>query len=104
MNNGFSIAEAATQNAMAQRRANIEASQSMTRESAEEFEAVFLNTMLQSMFTGLEEGGTWGNNEGSETWRGLLVEEYSKSIAASGGIGIADAVQSELIKLQELRG
>ncbi|MXN63713.1 chemotaxis protein [Stappia sp. GBMRC 2046] len=70
-------------------------------EAAREFEAVFLNTMLESMFTGLEEGGAWGNGTGSEAWRGMLVEEYSKTIAQSGGIGIADSVKRELIALQE---
>ena len=70
-------------------------------DAAREFEAVFLNTMLESMFTGLEEGGAWGNGTGSEAWRGMLVEEYSKTIAQSGGIGVADAVKRELIALQE---
>ncbi len=32
-------------------------------EKAKEFEAVFLNEMLQNMFTGLDEGGTYGNSE-----------------------------------------
>lgn len=70
-------------------------------QAAQDFEAVFLNTMLESMFTGLEEGGAWGNGTGSEAWRGMLVEEYSRTIAQSGGIGVADAVKRELIALQE---
>ncbi len=74
------------------------------REAAEQFEAVFLNTMLQSMFSGLEGGGTWDGGTGSETWRGMLVEEYSKTIVAAGGIGVADAIERELIALQERSG
>ena len=31
-----------------------------------------------------------------------LVEEYGKTIAKSGGLGIADAVQRELLGLQEV--
>ncbi|MTH97617.1 rod-binding protein [Roseibium sp. RKSG952] len=72
------------------------------REAAEEFEAVFLHNMLQNMFTGLEEGGTWGSGHGAEAWQGLLVNEYAKSIAASGGIGLADHVERELLALQEV--
>ncbi|WP_422377149.1 rod-binding protein [Roseibium sp.] len=71
------------------------------REAAEEFEAVFLNTMLQNMFTGLQEGGTWGNGAGSDAWQGLLIDEYARTIAESGGIGLADSVERELLALQE---
>jgi len=71
------------------------------RERAEEFEAVFLNNMLQHMFTDLEEGGTWGGGAGVEAWRGMLVNEYATSIAKSGGIGLADSIERELLALQE---
>lgn len=75
------------------------------REQAEEFEAIFLNTMFQSMFAGLEEeGGTWGGGTGSDAWSGMLVEQYSDTIARAGGIGIADAIQRELLALQETPG
>ncbi len=71
------------------------------REAAEEFEAVFLNNMLQSMFTGLQEGGTWGKGHGADAWQSLLIDEYARSIAAGRGIGLADSVERELLALQE---
>lgn len=71
------------------------------KEAARSYEAVFLNTMLQSMFTGIEEGGAWGGGQGSETWQGLLIDEFAKNIAARGGIGIAASVERELLALQE---
>lgn len=71
------------------------------REAAEGFEGVFLNTMLQNMFTGLQDGGTWGGGQGSEAWRDMLVNEYAKDISQNGGIGIADSVERELIAIQE---
>ena len=74
---------------------------SAVRKAAEEFEAVFVNNMLQNMFTGLESGGTWGKGHGADAWQSLLIDEYSRSIAASGGIGIADSVEKELLRLQE---
>jgi Rod binding domain-containing protein len=76
----------------------------ISRQNAEEFEAVFLNTMLQPMFAGLEDGGTWGGGEGSDAWSGMLIEQYADTIARSGGIGIADAVQRQLLSLQETQG
>ena len=79
-------------------------SAAVMRENAEQFDAVFLNTMFQTMFAGLEEGGAWGNDTGSEAWSGMLVEQYANTIAKAGGIGIADAVQRELLALQEMAG
>lgn len=71
------------------------------REAAEEFEAVFMNTMLQQMFTGLENGGTWGKGHGADAWQSLLIDEYARAISDTGGIGLADSVERELIALQE---
>ena len=72
-----------------------------TSEAAKEFEAVFLNTMLQNMFTGLQDGGTWGSGPGAEAWQSLLIDEYARSISEAGGIGLAASVERELIALQE---
>ena len=74
---------------------------SAAKDAAKEFEAVFLNNMLQMMFTDLEEGGTWGAGNGAEAWRGMLVNEYAEAIADAGGIGLASAVERELLALQE---
>lgn len=72
------------------------------RAVAEEFEAVFLSAMMQHMFAGIETDGPFGGGRSEETWRSLLVEEYGKSIAAAGGIGIADEIARELLALQEM--
>ncbi|PVB59286.1 rod-binding protein [Labrenzia sp. 011] len=69
--------------------------------AAKEFEAVFLNTMLQNMFTGLDQGGTWGSGHGADAWQSLLIDEYARTIAENGGIGLADSVERELLSLQE---
>ncbi len=71
--------------------------------AARDFEAVYLNTMLKSMFTDLQQNGL-NNGQAESTWRGMLVEQYARSIAEAGGIGIADAVRAELIALQEANG
>lgn len=76
-------------------------SKSAARDAAEGFEAVFLNTMLQNMFTGLNEGGTWGGGTGSDAWQKLLIDEYARTISKAGGIGLADSVERELLALQE---
>ncbi|MFS8182405.1 rod-binding protein [Pseudovibrio denitrificans] len=70
-------------------------------EKAKEFESVFLNEMLQNMFTGLDEGGTFGTEEGSDAWKSMLINEYANTMSQSGGIGIAASVHSQLLQLQE---
>ncbi len=70
-------------------------------QAAEEFEAFFLSQMLSHMFAGIEPDSKFGGGHGETVFRSLLVDEYGKAIAQSGGIGIADAVAREMIKLQE---
>lgn len=71
------------------------------REAAQEFEAVFLNSMMQQMFAGLEGDGPMGGNGATGVWRSMLTDEYAKSFAKNGGIGIADEVYRTLLAQQE---
>lgn len=71
--------------------------------SAQDFEAVFLNSMFQQMFTGIEGEGPFGGSGASGVWRSFLTDEYAKSFAKAGGIGIADQVYKTLIAQQEAR-
>lgn len=69
--------------------------------AAHEFEAVFLSNMLEEMFADIEDEGPMGAGGGAATWRSLLTDEYARTIASAGGIGLADHVQRQLIALQE---
>lgn len=73
------------------------------RAAAVEFEAVFLSQMLGQMFAQVRTDGPFGGGHAEGVFRGLLVEEYGKSIARAGGIGLADSVAREIIALQEAR-
>ncbi len=73
------------------------------REQAMEFEAVFLNNMFSQMFTGIDGDGPFGGGGKAGVWRSFLTDEYSKSFAKAGGIGIADHVYRSLLQQQELR-
>lgn len=68
--------------------------------AAKDFEAMFISEMIKPMFEGLEVDDTFGGGKGEEVFRGLLVQEYGKQIAAQGGIGLAHFVQEELIRAQ----
>lgn len=69
--------------------------------AGEDFEAVFLNTMMQQMFAGVGQG-PFSGGPGAQIWRSFLTDEYAKSFVKAGGIGIAAQVQRELMGLQEV--
>ena len=71
------------------------------RAKATEFEQVFLATMLNQMFAGIETSGPFHGGQAEETWRGILVDRYAGEIAKSGGVGIADTVYRQLLQVQE---
>ena len=73
------------------------------RAAAQDFEAVFLNSMFQNMFTGISGEGPFGGSGAVGVWRSMLTDEYSKSFAKAGGIGIADQVYRSLMAHQEAR-
>ena len=74
---------------------------SKIREKAEEFEGFFLAQMMQPMFDALETDGPFGGGFGEKVWRSLQVEEFGKAVAANGGVGIADTLVQEFLRMQE---
>lgn len=71
-------------------------------EVAQEFEAQFISQMLESMFSGVETNGALGGGESEETYRSMLIDQYGKLISRAGGIGVADHVKREMLRLQEV--
>ena len=82
-------------------RSDLEAS---ARKAATEFESVFLTTMLEGMFSGLKTEPPFGGGHSEKIYRSMMVGEYAKEIARSGGLGIADHVYREIIAAQEATG
>ena len=70
--------------------------------SSEQFEAVFLNSMFQQMFTGIDGDGPFGGSGSLKIWRSFMTDQYAKTFAKAGGIGIASHVYDELLKHQGL--
>ena len=80
-------------------RGNIE----QLRKTAQDFEASFLSQMLKPMFANLSAAKPFGGGTGEDMWRSLQVKEYGTAIAQKGGIGLADSVFREMLKLQEVK-
>jgi flagellar protein FlgJ len=68
--------------------------------AAQDFESVFLNTMFSQMTSGVKGEGPFGDTPGTGVWRSMLTDEYSKSFAKAGGVGISNDVYRTLILQQ----
>jgi Rod binding domain-containing protein len=69
--------------------------------TAQNFEAMFLNSMLQQMYTGIDGEGPFGGKGATGIWRSFLTDAYAKTFAKAGGVGIADQVYRSMIAMQE---
>jgi len=70
--------------------------------AAQDFEAVFLNSMFSQMFTSIDGEGPFGGDQATGVWRSFLTDEYAKSFAKKGGIGIASDVYRTLMAQQDI--
>ncbi len=74
---------------------------------ATDFETMFLETTFGHLMAGLSGDGPMGSGNpgsGQDTWRSMLTQQYAKTIVRSGGVGIADSVYRELVRMQGQSG
>ena len=72
--------------------------------TAKDFEASFISVMLGQMFDGVGESDMAGGSGGA-MFKSFLLDAFSKQmVKANGGLGISNAVQREMLKLQGLEG
>jgi flagellar protein FlgJ len=74
--------------------------QTKAKATATDFEAMFLNSMFSQMTSGIKGEGPFGDTPGTGVWRSMLTEQYSKSFAKAGGVGISNEVYRTLILQQ----
>ena len=74
--------------------------QAKAKATATDFEAMFLNSMFAQMTSGIKGEGPFGDTPGTGVWRSMLTEQYSKSFAKAGGVGISSEVYRTLILQQ----
>ncbi len=72
------------------------------RKTAEDFEASYLSNALSTLFSGVETSEPFGGGEGEAAFKSFLTEAYAKQISRAGGVGLAAAVQREILKMQGL--
>lgn len=71
------------------------------RETAQKFESFVLHQMLEFMSAGLKPDKNFGGGNGESLYHSLLNEHYANALSKQGGIGIADSVYREILRLQE---
>jgi len=77
------------------RRADIQA-------TAQDFESSFLSVMMGQMFAGVKTSEPFGGGPGEDMFKSLLTDSMAKQVVKSGGVGVADSVAKEMLKLQGL--
>ncbi len=72
------------------------------RKASTDFESMFLEQSLDRLMQSEGTEGPLGENgSGGGVWRSMLTKEYAGQIVKTGGVGIADQVYREMMKLQE---
>lgn len=69
---------------------------------AQEFERMFLTEMLQPMFAGIQTDGPFGGGVAEDMFRPMLLDQYADAVTRTGGVGIADSVMAEILRIQGL--
>tara|TARA_B100000575_G_C23005320_1_gene579227 strand:+ start:419 stop:859 length:441 start_codon:yes stop_codon:yes gene_type:complete len=67
----------------------------VTKEVAQQFEAIFINMMLKSMREATERSGLL-DSESTKTYESMFDQQLSNELAANGTFGIAQALQNQL--------
>ena len=75
---------------------------SKSKAAAENFESMFLSNMFNEMFAGVDGDGPMGGAGALKVWRSFMVDQFAKSLAKAGGIGLAPHVYDTLLKQQGL--
>jgi Rod binding domain-containing protein len=72
------------------------------KQTAEKFEASFLSIMLQQMFEGTETSAPFGGGPGEQMFKSFMTEAMANKMVKTGGVGLANSVQREMLRLQGL--
>jgi flagellar protein FlgJ len=67
------------------------------KQSAQEFEAIFLETMLKTMRESVQKGGLIDGGNAEQMYQSMLDSEYAKQMAAQDMTGIAGNIEKQLL-------
>lgn len=71
--------------------------------ASKDFESSFLSVMLGQMFEGVNQSETpFSGGAGEKAFQSFMSDAMAKQMVRRGGVGLAPAVQKEMLKLQGL--
>jgi len=71
-------------------------SDSRLKRACADFEAIFLNLLVQTMRRSIPEGGVFGKTHQSDIYDSLFLQEMSTQLARQRGFGIGDALYRQV--------
>lgn len=73
-----------------------------TMKAAQDFESMTINQMLQPMFqTDDNTQNMFSGGAGEKQFRPMLIEQIAKQMENNGGIGLTDAIDRQMLAMQE---
>ncbi|MFT9447803.1 rod-binding protein [Gluconobacter japonicus] len=73
-----------------------------TMKAAQDFESMTINQMLQPMFqTDDDSQNMFSGGAGEKQFRPMMVEQIAKQMENNGGIGLTDAINRQMLAMQE---
>ena len=72
------------------------------KDAANKFESQFLSQMIGQMFEGVKTDGPFGGGFGEQMFRSMMTDAMAKQMTQTGGVGVSDVVQREILKMQGL--
>ena len=70
--------------------------------AAKDFEAMAIGQMLEPMFATVDSSKSmFSGGAGEESFKPMLVTEMAKEVEAHGGLGLADNIYQQMLKMQE---
>ena len=70
----------------------------MLRKQSIELESVLISKMIEPMFPDGKESGLYGGGHGSDIFRQMVIDQYSKTLAESNTLGLAENIEKDLKK------
>jgi len=72
------------------------------RKAAQDFEAMALGQLLQPMFETVDSSkGPMGGGAAEAAWKPMMVNEIARHMAAHGGLGLAQPIFAQMLRMQE---
>lgn len=76
-------------------------SKAEAEKTARDFEGVFAGQVVKIMMESAEGKHEFTGGAGESMFRGILAEQIGNQIAQKGGLGIAPAVEAQIIRMQQ---